>query len=82
MGWSYDSATRVLDLSFDRRTAVIGATEVFVPEALVYPNGWDVTVDSDPKNTWSSSFDAATGVVSVTVDPKTAHHHVRLAPKD
>lgn len=81
IGWSYDPASRTFDLRFDRRSAVVGPTEIFVPESLVYPGGWTLTVDSDPPNGWSSSFDATTGVLSITVDPKTAHHHVRLTPK-
>jgi endoglycosylceramidase len=79
--WSYDPASRVLDLAFDERSAVIGPTEIFVPEALVYPDGWTLAVDSDPPKAWTSSFDPATGIVSVSVDRKTTHHHLRITPK-
>jgi hypothetical protein len=34
-------------------------------------------VDSDPEGAWSSTFDEATGVMSLKADPGTAHHHVR-----
>lgn len=81
MGWSFDPATRVLDLKVDEKAGVSGATEVFLPEARTYPKGWSLTVDSDPEGAWSSTFDKDTGVLSIKVDPGTAHHHVRVAPK-
>jgi endoglycosylceramidase len=79
--WSFDPTTHVLDLKFDQKTGVSGATEIFLPEARVYPKGWTLTVDSDPEGKWSSTFDKTTGIVSVNVDPATTHHHLRVEPK-
>lgn len=79
--WSFDATARVLDLTFDQKAGVSGATEIFIPEARTYPKGWSLSVDSDPEGAWSSTFDKATGVVSLKVDAGTVHHHVRVVPK-
>lgn len=76
----YDAATRTLDVVYERRDAVSGPTEVWIPAARVYPGGFDVTLD-DPKGTWSTTFDAATGLARVEADAATTSHHLRVAPK-
>lgn len=67
----WDTATRSLQIQFSDNEAT-GTTDVYVHEAA-YPDGWTVGT-SDPAGTWSHTFDAETGVLSVTTpDSGSAH---------
>lgn len=72
----FDAETRVFSLSFDTRSRVTGPTEIFLPEAT-YPEGWRLEV-SDGE--WSSTWDEATRVLSVTTDPAESRHVLTIWP--
>ena len=75
---AFDADTRAFTLVFESRARVEGATEIAVPAAL-YPDGWTLDV-SDPEGSWSSTFDEATGVLTVVTDPETETHTVTITP--
>ncbi len=58
-----------------------GPTDIFVPVSRRYPQGWKVET-SDPDSTWSSSFDEATGVLSVTTADTGGAHAICVKPAD
>jgi endoglycosylceramidase len=76
---SYDPDTRVLELTFREKEKVSGPTEIYIPEARLYPSGWVVEV-SDPAGSWSSSWDADREILSVTTDPDQSQHTIRVSP--
>ncbi len=78
--WSFDPATRVLELEFRDRAGTSGDTEIYVPESRLYPGGWDLSV-SDAAGTWSSEWDASREVLSLATPQTRASHVVRVAPK-
>ncbi len=78
--WSYDPATRVMELEFVDRAGARGATEIYVPAARVYAEGWEVTT-SDPDVSWSSTWDASRDLLSVTTAQGAAPHVIRVAPR-
>jgi endoglycosylceramidase len=76
----YDPATRTMVLRFEDRIGVQGPTEIFVPEARWYPEGWEVVVD-DPEGTWSWAWDEAREILSVTTDPAQGpDHRIEVRP--
>lgn len=77
--YGYQPALRVFTLRFAERAGVEGPTEIYIPEARVYPGGWTVSV-SDPPDAWSSEFDPETGILSVTTDPMQPEHLIRIDP--
>jgi hypothetical protein len=80
LSWSFDPASRVLDVSYADRAGTRGATEIFVPDTRKYPDGWHVEVSPDGRGSWVSSWDGTKRIVSVTVGQTGALHHVRIAP--
>ena len=78
IAYGFDPATRAFTLTFESRAKVEGATEIAVP-AMLYPEGWTLAV-SDPEGTWSSTFDEATGVLTVETDPSIEAHTITVAP--
>jgi endoglycosylceramidase len=75
----YDPETRVLRVEFDAEPGATGATEIYVPEARRYPEGFALTT-SDPDGTWSTSWDANREVLSYTADPASAQHALEIRP--
>jgi endoglycosylceramidase len=75
----FDPATRVLRLEFDEKAGVTGATELYVPAARHYPEGFELTT-SDPQGTWSQSWDAEREVLSYVADPASEAHVVEIHP--
>jgi endoglycosylceramidase len=79
VAFGFDPDTRVFTLEVARREGVTGATEVHVPKARLYPEGYAVEV-SDAEGTWSSSWDDARQILSLTLDPSAATHTVTIRP--
>jgi endoglycosylceramidase len=77
--FSFDPALRVFTLTFVERPGVVGPTEIYIPEATVYPGGWTLSV-SDPDGRWSSEWVAERRVLSVTTDPSQNEHVIRVEP--
>lgn len=78
--WSWDRAARVFTLTFASSPGATGATELFVPTARFYSDGYALTV-SDPPDTWSQSWDATRQVLSVTTRASTTAHTITLRPR-
>jgi endoglycosylceramidase len=79
LDFAYNSALRVFSLRFAQRDAVQGPTEIYIPEARIYPDGWTLSV-SDPAGSWSSDWDPEHGLLSITTDPTQAEHLIRIEP--
>jgi endoglycosylceramidase len=77
--WSYDPDARIATVRFAEKAGVSGPTEIFIPSARVYPEGWTVSV-SDPDGTWSSAWDPERQILSVTTDPNQAEHTITVQP--
>jgi endoglycosylceramidase len=74
----WDPTTRELRVRYRDSTAS-GPTEIFIPESRSYPTGWTVEA-SAPAGTWSSSFDASRGVLSVNVADSGTDQAICLKP--
>lgn len=79
IAFAFDPSFRVFSLRFAERDGVQGPTEIYIPEARVYPDGWRLSI-SDPEGSWSSDWDAERGVLSVTTDPSQFEHVIRIDP--
>ncbi|MDP8225072.1 MAG: cellulase family glycosylhydrolase [Candidatus Lernaella stagnicola] len=77
--YGYDPDTRTLTLEFDDRPGASGPTEIFIPAERDYPDGFDMEVD-DPPDTWTSQWDADSGVLSIWTDPTLGAHVIRIVP--
>lgn len=74
--YAHDPETRVFELAF-RETGVAAPTEIYIPAARHYPDGWTLAV-SDPDGAWSSAWDPVSEVLRVTTDPHQVEHTVRV----
>ena len=70
--FGYDPDTRVFFLELEDRDGVGGATEIYVPAARHYPEGWQLSV-SAPEGSWSQSWDGQAEVLSVTIEGEGPH---------
>lgn len=77
--FAYNAALRVFSLRFAERGGIEGPTEIYIPEARIYPGGWSLSV-SDPEGAWSSEWDPDTGVLSLITDPNQSEHLIRIDP--
>ncbi|MCX7620928.1 MAG: cellulase family glycosylhydrolase [Acidimicrobiales bacterium] len=76
----WDAASRVLTVQYTDNAAN-GPTEIFIPESRSYPDGWEVRTTAPP-GAWTSTFDPATGVLSVTVERTGGSHAICVLPVD
>jgi hypothetical protein len=60
-------------------TGVTGPTEIYVPSARFFPQGFEVYT-SDPDGAWSSTWDADREVLSIHTDPSQPLHAVTVTP--
>lgn len=77
--FAFNPEHRVFSLVFAEREGVEGATEIFVPEARLYPDGWTLQV-SDPDGSWTSDWDPDRRILSIVTDPTQAQHVIRIDP--
>ena len=77
--YGFDEQTREFVLVYGDRPGVTGPTEIYVPQARDYPDGWTLEV-SDPEGTWTSQWDAAAEILRVWIDSGAARHAIRIAP--
>jgi endoglycosylceramidase len=75
----YDPHTRWFLLTFVDAEGVTGPTEIYIPAARHYPDGWEIRV-SDPDGTWSTTWDADREVLSLWTDPASSDHWVAIRP--
>jgi endoglycosylceramidase len=77
--FSYDRDTRVFELVFEDREGVTGPTEIYIPAARSYPDGWEITV-SDAEGAWSTEWDAAREILRLTTPKTGGEHRVTIQP--
>lgn len=77
--YDYDVASRTLTLTFTERRGVTAPTELYVGAHRHYPDGWHLE-SSDPDGSWTSSWDAAREVVTVTTPRTGGEHTLRILP--
>jgi endoglycosylceramidase len=77
--YGYDPKTRVLDVTFVDQPGVSGATEIYLPARRFYSTGWRLEV-SDAPGTWTSAWDAAGELLSVTTPRSGGAHQIRVVP--
>jgi endoglycosylceramidase len=75
----YDAASHDFAMAFEE-TGATGPTEIYVPSARFFPQGFDVHV-SDPDGTWSSTWDEDREVLSIWTDPAKSLHAVTVTPR-
>ena len=73
-----EADSRVFVLEFEDREGVDGATELHIPSARHYPEGYELTV-SAPEGSWSQSWDAQGEVLSITIDAA-GPHRIEVRP--
>ena len=74
----WDRSSKVLTFSFGDSDAT-GTTDVYLNPSRSYPGGW-VVESTDQDGSWSSTFDEATGVLSVTTARSGGEHTVCVKP--
>lgn len=79
--YTYDPARRLLYLRFADTPGVTGPTEIYLPARRFYPDGWRLQV-SDPRSTWSSTWDATREVLSVSTPASGGTHEVLVTSAD
>jgi endoglycosylceramidase len=79
VSFGFDPATRVFRMDFTNSDAGPPATEIYVPAARHYPNGFAVS-SSDAAGAWSWTFDAAAQKLTVVADPNAEEHEITIAP--
>jgi endoglycosylceramidase len=84
VSFDWDRATRTFTLVFDSVAGVtdVAATEIFLPNERFFPNDFVVLIGDPSSLNTSSSFDDATNVLSVLVDPSVPRHVVTVMPRD
>lgn len=78
--YGYEPATRVMTLSFREKAGVTGPTEIYVPAARHYPDGFEVVV-SDPAGSWRQEWEPGREMLFLWTDPAQPRHAVCVAPK-
>ena len=76
--FEYAPDTRVFFVEFEDRDGVSGPTELYIPAARHYPEGWELSV-SAPDGSWSQAWDAEREVLSVTIDAE-GPHRIEVRP--
>lgn len=80
LAYDYDRDTRQFAMAWREEPGTSGPTEIYVPAARFYPNGFDVQM-TDAPGTWSSQWDGAREVLQVTADPARGEHVIRIVPR-
>lgn len=75
---TWDAETRSLTVRF-RDGEASGTTDIYLDAGATYGDRW-VVETSDPEGTWSSSYDAESGVLSVTIADDGADHAICVKP--
>lgn len=75
---SFDPDTRVFHLAFEDLDGVSAPTEVYLPAARHYPEGWTLTL-SGGEDAWTTDWDATREVLSLTPS-QAGPHTVEIRP--
>ena len=77
--FSYDPDTRVFSLAFDPSPSATLATEIYVPEARHYPDGWFLAgCDEDQGCSWT--WDANLDILHILTPNQTARVELTITP--
>lgn len=77
--FAYDRVERTFRLEFEDRDGITGPTEIYIPAARFFPDGWELTV-SDEDDTWSSEWDAEHELLFVTTPATDDTHIIEVRP--
>ncbi len=81
LAWRYDPRSREFTLQFETQSGVTGPTEIYIPAARHFPDGWVLSV-IDPEGAWSSQWDEDMEILRVFTDPAQAEHTISIRPAD
>jgi len=77
--WSYDPDTRVFELAFDPSPSATLSTEIYVPEARHYPDGWSMAgCNEDQGCSWT--WDANLEILRVLTPDQTSRVELTITP--
>ena len=77
--FSYDPDTRVFELTFDPSPSATVPTDIYVPAARHFPDGW--TLEGCEENEGcTSSFDEDTEILSLLTPNQSARVEIRITP--
>ena len=79
--FSYNPETRVFSLSFDPSPSATLPTEVYLPEARHYPDGWSLT-GCETAQGCSWTWDADLEILEVLTPNQTARVELTITPGD
>ena len=77
---TWDRTAKLLQVRFSDNAAT-GPTDIYVGAKQSFPQGWKVET-SDPDGTWSSTYDKATDVLSVTTSRTGGAHAICVKQSD
>lgn len=77
LSYGYDAEARCLSLVYEDRAGVEGPTEIYIPAARHYAEGWQVHVD-EPE--WISEWDAEREILSLEIPPGDGEHRLFVTP--
>lgn len=75
----FDADTRVFFVEFADANGTTGPTEIYVPAARHYPDGWTVWV-SDPEGSWEQEWDAELEILTITTPVSDVLHRIEIRP--
>jgi endoglycosylceramidase len=77
--FSFDPQTRIFDLAFDPSPSAMLPTEIYVPAARHYPQGWSLTGCKEADGC-SSSWNADTEILEILTPNQNDRIEIRIAP--
>lgn len=77
--FSYDPGTRIFDLSFDPSPSATLPTEVYVPAARHYPEGWSLSGCEEAAGC-TSSWNAGTEILEILTPNQTGRVELEITP--
>ncbi len=76
----FDTETLVFSLTFFDHPEAEGKTEIYIPEARFYPDGWNILL-SDPDGSWSYVWDEEREMLFLDTPEINGEHTVEIRPK-
>ena len=77
ISFSYQHHSKAFKLVYKEKSGVSGPTEIFIPAARHYPNGWVVTF-SDGEDNWDQEWDDDTQVLKLWYRGDQEKHTIRI----
>jgi endoglycosylceramidase len=79
--FSYDPDTRIFELSFDPSPSATVPTEIYLPAARHYADGWSLE-GCEKADGCSTTWDGETETLQILTRHQTARVEIRIAPAD